>query len=253
MSALVYRPDIDGLRAVALIAILFLHVGIDITPGGFVGVDMFFVISGYLIISIIQKQLAQGTFTMTDFLSRRVRRIFPAAFVLVAGTLIAGWFLLAPFDYAELGRSARYNALFSANFYFWQQAGYFDTASQLKPLLHTWSLAVEEQFYFLLPLLLMLIFRFKKNTRILILLFITLLSFFISWWEVKHNIEAAYFLLHSRAWELLLGGLLSFVPTRLNQNTLLSNIVGGLGLLTLLILFVSYEETMQFPTTNQHN
>lgn len=248
-SALAYRADVDGLRALALIPILFFHVGIDITPGGFIGVDMFFVISGYLIIAIIQRQMTQGVFTLTDFMARRVRRIFPAAFILLVSVLIAGWFLLGPYDYAELGKSARYNALFSANFYFWQQTGYFDTAANLKPLLHTWSLAVEEQFYFLLPLLLLLIQRFQQSTRLLIIAAITLASFMASWWVVRQDIDTAYYLLHTRAWELLLGGLLAFVPTRLNQNRVIAGMIGGAGFLTLIALFITYHHppAMQFP------
>jgi len=118
MAATTYRPDIDGLRGLAMFPILFLHAGLSLTPGGFIGVDIFFVISGYLIIDIVRNQLAAGKFSLLDFMSRRVRRIFPAAFVTVSLTLLAGWFLLGPYDYQQLAISTRYNVLFSANFFF---------------------------------------------------------------------------------------------------------------------------------------
>ena len=127
MASITYRPDIDGMRGIAMFPILFMHAGFNWLPGGFVSVDLFFVISGYLIVDIVRTQLAQGRFRIRDFLTRRVRRLFPAAFATVALTLIAGWFLLGPYDYQQLARSARYNVLFSANFFFFSTFNMFNS------------------------------------------------------------------------------------------------------------------------------
>jgi peptidoglycan/LPS O-acetylase OafA/YrhL len=166
-----YRPDIDGLRAVAVLAVIFFHAGISF-DGGFVGVDLFFVISGYLITGIISKKLSLGKFSILDFYVRRVRRIFPALTLMVVVVLVAGWFYLLPHDYKLLARSAYWQSQFLANVHFWKAEGYFAQESELKPLLHTWSLAVEEQFYVLFPPLLWLLHRFAKRATVWIILLI---------------------------------------------------------------------------------
>jgi len=152
-----YRPDIDGLRAVAVLSILFFHVGIKHFSGGYVGVDIFFVISGYLITSIIVRELTAGEFSIARFYERRVRRILPALTVVVVATLLAGLVLLNPAQLEDLGRSATATSVFSSNIFFFLGSGYFDGSSELKPLLHTWSLAVEEQYYIFFPFLLIVI------------------------------------------------------------------------------------------------
>ena len=152
--SLTYRPDIDGLRAIAVLSVVFYHAGLGF-PGGYVGVDVFFVISGYLITSLILKDLERGSFSMVNFWERRIRRIFPALAVMVAATMLAGWFLLLPQDLATLGASVVAQSLLVSNFYFWRTTNYFGGANEEKPLLHTWSLAVEEQFYLIFPIALM--------------------------------------------------------------------------------------------------
>ena len=149
-----YRKDIDGLRAVAVLSVVFYHAGLGF-PGGYVGVDVFFVISGYLITALILKDLERGSFSMANFWERRIRRIFPALAVMVAVTCVAGWFLLLPRDLAKLGASVIAQSLLVSNFYFWRTTNYFGGANEEKPLLHTWSLAVEEQFYLIFPIALM--------------------------------------------------------------------------------------------------
>lgn|GEM_PF-104644 len=149
-----YRPDIDGLRAIAVLSVVFYHAGLGF-PGGYVGVDVFFVISGYLITALILKDLERGSFSMANFWERRIRRIFPALAVMVAVTCVAGWFLLLPEDLAKLGASVIAQSLLVSNFYFWRTTNYFGGANEEKPLLHTWSLAVEEQFYLIFPIALM--------------------------------------------------------------------------------------------------
>ncbi|MGB4866995.1 MAG: acyltransferase, partial [Hyphomicrobium sp.] len=158
-AALPYRPDIDGLRAVAVLAVVLFHAKLGAISGGYVGVDIFFVISGYLITSIVVREIGEGTFSLADFYERRIRRIFPALFVVVFASLIAGWNILTPKDYADLAKSAMNTAIFMSNFAFNQTAGYFAPAAEAQPLLHTWSLAVEEQFYVIAPLALWFLYR----------------------------------------------------------------------------------------------
>lgn len=158
-KSLDYRADIDGLRAIAVLSVVFYHAGLGF-PGGYVGVDVFFVISGYLITALILKDLERGSFSMANFWERRICRIFPALAVMVAVTCVAGWFLLLPEDLAKLGASVIAQSLLVSNFYFWRTTNYFGGANEEKPLLHTWSLAVEEQFYLIFPIALMAIWAF---------------------------------------------------------------------------------------------
>ena len=146
-----YRPDIDGLRAIAILAVLAFHALPAALPGGFVGVDVFFVISGYLITGIILGDLAQAKFDFTGFYVRRIRRIFPALATVLAACLCAGWFVLYAGDYAALGKHVAGGAGFVSNLLLWNESGYFDQEARLKPLLHLWSLGIEEQFYLLWP------------------------------------------------------------------------------------------------------
>jgi peptidoglycan/LPS O-acetylase OafA/YrhL len=164
-ASLDYRPDIDGLRAVAVLGVLLFHLDFVWIPGGYVGVDIFFVISGYLITKIIIEQKAKGEFSFLQFYQRRVRRLLPAFLVTLLATLVGAVLLFSP-DHMERVGGAGLAALFSvSNFYFWQEAGYFDAASHLKPLLHSWSLSVEEQFYFLWPALLIMALTWGAKTR----------------------------------------------------------------------------------------
>ncbi len=158
MSSRSYRSDIDGLRAIAVIIVVFYHAPLGF-HGGYVGVDVFFVISGFLITSLIVSDLEQGQFSLLQFWERRIRRIYPALCLTVLVTLLAGWFLLLPIDYAALCKSAVAQGLLVSNFHFWQTSDYFGIAAEDRPLLHTWSLAVEEQFYIVLPFVLTFLFR----------------------------------------------------------------------------------------------
>lgn len=247
MSTLAYRRDIDGLRAVAVIAVVLFHFGVPGFTGGFVGVDVFFVISGYLITSIIWNQRQAGRFSFVEFWARRARRILPALFAMIIAVLAVGWFLLAPKDYEELGRSVRYQVMFVSNILFMRQDGYFDVASDLKPLLHTWSLAVEEQFYIIFPLLLTLLSSRLKHWR-LALFGVLLVSFGLSVWAIQHHPEKAFFLLPMRAWELLAGAMLAVAPKhawRLKPLAAQALSLLGMGLI-LLAVFV-YDKSTPFP------
>jgi peptidoglycan/LPS O-acetylase OafA/YrhL len=210
-----YRPEVDGLRAVAVLIVVFYHAGLGFS-GGFIGVDVFFVISGYLITSLILKDAQRGTFTLSNFWQRRIRRIMPAAVVLVVFTLVVGWFILLPEDFVGLGNSALSQTFFAANIYFWRTLDYFSVAADEKPLLHTWSLAVEEQFYVFFPALLLVLFRFRplrtKTALLSIFLAGTAASFALSLWSLVEAPLASFYLLPSRAWELLLGSVLALLP-----------------------------------------
>lgn len=208
-QVLPYRRDIDGLRALAVVAVICYHLGMAAVPGGFVGVDVFFVISGFLISGGIQRDIAAGRFKLLDFYDRRFRRIFPALFAMMALTWIAAWFLFLPDDYRSLGGSMVAATLFVSNFLFWIQADYFTGPVDLKPLVHTWSLAVEEQFYILLPLLLWGVARFLRGRFLMVTLVVAIASFLASVAMVRLAPSAAFYLLPSRGWELLAGALLS--------------------------------------------
>lgn len=247
MTTLAYRRDIDGLRAIAVLAVVLFHFGVPGITGGFVGVDVFFVISGFLITSIIWRERQAGRFSFIDFWARRARRILPALFVMMAATLAVGWFLLAPKDYEELGRSAHYQVIFTSNLLFSRQHGYFDVSSDIKPLLHTWSLAVEEQFYIVFPLLLTLFSSRLKHWR-LALFAVLLGSFGMSVWAVAHEPQKAFFLLHLRAWELLAGAMLAVMPMRdWRASPALAQGVSLVSMALILIAVLGFDATTPFP------
>ena len=207
-----YRPDIDGLRAVAVLSVVAYHALPWGMPGGFIGVDVFFVISGYLITRLIAADIERQRFSIASFYVRRTKRIFPALFVVLFTTLALGTWLLTPSELGQLGKTIAATAGFVSNFAFWQDTGYFDTAAEMKPLLHTWSLAVEEQFYVLWPLSLLLIHG-RRHARGA-LLAIVAVSFAGSCYLTIRHQPTAFFLLPPRVWELLLGAALAlgYVP-----------------------------------------
>jgi peptidoglycan/LPS O-acetylase OafA/YrhL len=202
-----YRPDIDGLRAIAVLSVLAFHAFPARLPGGFAGVDVFFVISGFLIGRIILQALEQDRFSFVDFYERRIRRIFPALIVLIAAALTFGWFALLSDEYDRLGRHAVGNGAFFANVIFYREAGYFDDA-ELKPLLHLWSLSIEEQFYLLWPLLLYSVRRSRIGALVLPLGMVAA-SFAWNLHGIGHDVPATFFLLPTRLWEMAAGTVLA--------------------------------------------
>jgi peptidoglycan/LPS O-acetylase OafA/YrhL len=247
MQTLGNRRDIDGLRALAVIPVVLFHYGFNGFSGGFVGVDVFFVISGYLITTIICREIEAGRFSFRDFWARRARRIIPALSLVMAAALIAGWLLLPPNDYAQLGRAVRYQAMFISNVLFMRQDGYFDPASEFKPLLHTWSLAVEEQYYVLFPLLMVLITRYFRHWRWM-LFALLLLSFALNIWTVTRQPDAAFFLLPMRAWELLCGAMLAVVPiSEQKLRPWIYQVVSLAGLSAVLIAVCRFDDNTRFP------
>ena len=200
-----YRPDIDGLRALAILSVVLYHGGLIRISGGFTGVDIFFVISGYLIGGQICAQIRAGTFSFTGFYRRRAKRILPAFFAVLVFVLTAGLVLLSPNDLTRLARSACAAAVSVSNILFWHSASYFDTRSDLNPLLMTWSLGVEEQFYAVIPLLLVLVFRIRRNRIVSAVLIVSALSFLFSWIALAGHPALVFYMLPARAWELGIG------------------------------------------------
>jgi peptidoglycan/LPS O-acetylase OafA/YrhL len=205
-----YRREIDGLRALAVLPVILFHAGFQSFNGGFVGVDIFFVISGYLITSIILAEMEAGTFTLASFYERRARRIFPALFVLMALCLPFAWLWLIPQDMKSFSQSLVTVLAFSSNIFFWQTSGYFQTEAELQPLLHTWSLAVEEQYYLLFPIFIVLTWRFGKTWILKSLVVVFMISIASAYWGSTNRPAFTFFLLPTRGWELLIGGFIAF-------------------------------------------
>lgn len=206
---LAYRSDIQGLRAIAVLAVLVFHAFPRYLPGGFVGVDVFFVISGFLITGGIRKSIERGTFTVGDFYARRVRRIFPALLVVLVACLAFGWQTMLAEDLTQLAKHVFGGATFSSNLVLWQEAGYFDKASEAKPLLHLWSLGIEEQFYILWPALMWLAWKQRVSPMVLIAV-TALASFVLNVNGVRTSPTATFYSPLSRSWELLLGAALAY-------------------------------------------
>ena len=204
-----YRPDIDGLRAVAVLLVVFHHAFPQLLKSGFIGVDVFFVISGFLISTIIFQNLELGTFSFPDFYKRRVKRIFPALSLVLLASFVCGWFVLLPADYKQLGKHMAAGAGFVSNFAFWNESGYFDSGSKLKPLLHLWSLGIEEQYYIFWPFIVLYAWK-RKISLFKVCLVLLALSFAINVFTAKNNAVAAFYSPLSRFWELLIGSVLAY-------------------------------------------
>ncbi|WP_150305357.1 acyltransferase family protein [Pseudomonas saliphila] len=248
-SDLLYRPDIDGLRAVAVLAVVIFHAFPAALPGGFIGVDIFFVISGYLISTIIYKSLQGERFSYADFYARRIRRIFPPLILMIATTLALGWHVLLPVEYAQLAKHSLGGFGFVANIVLWQETGYFDTAAEFKPLLHLWSLGVEEQFYLFWPVLAVAAWRLKCLGWLLIVLLAG--SFLVNILSVGPSPAAAYFLLPARAWEMLAGAALAWVqfrhPARLLFSSRVATVLAALGITLIGAGLVLIDKHNAFP------
>lgn len=242
-----YRPDIDGLRAIAVLLVVIFHGFPTVLPGGFVGVDVFFVISGYLITSNIIDTLRRDYFSLLGFYARRVRRIFPALAVVLLACLAVGWFELFFDEYRLLGRHVAAGAYFVSNLLLWSEVGYFDTAADRKPLLHLWSLGVEEQFYIAYPIILWAIFRFK--TRPLpILIALGAISFIYSALEAAPNSPSAFYSPFSRFWQLNVGGILACLGTSLTrQIERRSSILALMGLLAIFCASIGLSQQSAYP------
>lgn len=246
-----YRADIDGLRALAVLAVVIYHAFPTKLQGGFVGVDIFFVISGYLISTIIFSNLANNTFHFSTFYIRRVKRIFPALALVLSATLIMGWLVLLTDEFKQLNRHISSGTVFVSNFILWGESGYFDSSAEKKPLLHLWSLGIEEQFYIVWPFLAWLSWQYQK--RVLPLLLVSLaLSFALNLYWVSHDTTAAFYSPLTRFWELAAGSLLAYLITQRhlvpNRFTAVqSHIMATVGLGLLLGALLLLDNDQPFP------
>ncbi|MEI8024977.1 MAG: acyltransferase family protein [Pseudomonadota bacterium] len=266
-----YRPDIDGLRAVAVLSVVAFHAFPSWIKGGFIGVDIFFFISGYLISTIIFENLDRGTFSFSEFYARRIKRIFPALLLVLISCFAFGWFALLADEYKQLGRHIAAGAGFISNFILWNESGYFDNSAESKPLLHLWSLGIEEQFYIVWPLLLW--FARKRKLNLLIITFvIAIASFLLNIKVIKHDMVATFYSPQTRFWELLSGSLLAWVTlykkdafsnfkckvdyclSRIVYSEkqeadckILSNVISVFGLLLLVYGFWTINKELSFP------
>ena len=252
-----YRPEIDGLRAIAVISVILYHAkitlfGQGVFDGGFLGVDIFFVISGYLISSIILKEkINTGMFSFAHFYQRRARRILPALFFVMILSYPLAWFYLLPNSFIDFSRSILSSLIFSSNFYFWVEAQeYAATSSLLKPFLHTWSLSVEEQFYIIFPIFLLIIYRFFKNHILLIFIFFFLTSIIFAQWGSITNPSLNFYMLPSRMWELLAGSILAFLELKFGRDNkrMHNQIFNPIGIFLIFYSFIFFNDQMNLPS-----
>jgi peptidoglycan/LPS O-acetylase OafA/YrhL len=246
-----YRREIDGLRALAVLPVILFHAGFETFSGGFVGVDVFFVISGYLITMIILAELEQGKFSLVNFYERRARRILPALFLVMLVSIPFAWFWLMPSDMRDFSQSLVAVSAFASNILFWRESGYFDPAAELKPLLHTWSLAVEEQYYVLFPLFLNLFWRLGKRSILVILGILFVVSLAVAQWSVYAEPAAAFYLLPTRGWELLIGAFAAFYLSQSNRKDFgreIGEIGGWLGISLIVYGMFAFGKSTPFPS-----
>ena len=249
-----YRPEIDGLRAIALIPVIFFHAGFEQFSGGFIGVDVFFVISGYLITTIILSEKEKGTFSLVNFYERRARRILPALYLVMLISLPFAWFWLFPSDMKDFSQSLVAVSVFASNILFWQETGYWGVDNELKPLLHTWSLAVEEQYYVLFPIFLMVMWRFRKRWILGSFMLFAAASLLVSQWAAYNHPTANFFLLPTRAWELAIGASIAFYFVYRKQtihvllsHTFVDEIMSFLGLFMIAYSVIAFNKATPFP------
>jgi peptidoglycan/LPS O-acetylase OafA/YrhL len=247
-----YRAEIDGLRALAVIPVILFHAGFSLFGGGFVGVDVFFVISGYLITTILLKELNNDSYSLAIFYQRRARRILPALFFVALVCIPFAWFWLPPKDMLDFAQSLSAVSIFSSNLYFLSESNYFDIEVELKPLLHTWSLAVEEQYYVFFPLLLALIWRVRKQAMTPTLLILAGLSLYFAQWTAYNYPKAGFYLLPTRGWELLIGSLVAISAFKGNILSWIKPQLNGLlslcGLAFIVIAVFIFDKHTPFPS-----
>ena len=248
MSSIAYRSDIDGLRAIAVLSVVFCHANPAWLPGGYVGVDIFFVISGFLISSIVYREVVTGEFTFANFYVRRIKRILPVFFVVLAVVLVAGSLLFSAREMTYLGKSARYATLFGSNFYFADMLDYFAPDKSEMPLLHTWSLAVEEQYYFIWPLLMLLLVKLRKRQMLAITALIGVTSFIFATIFAMNSDTSSwnYYQLPSRMGELMIGSMLAITRPAVKY----ANVMAALGMGLIVASFLMLSDKSVFPGYN---
>lgn len=251
---MIYRPEIDGLRALAVVPVVLFHAGVPHLDGGFVGVDVFFVISGYLITSIILRELQDGRFSIAHFYERRARRILPALYLVMAVSALLAHTWMLPDEYKNFGQSVLATALFSNNVLLYLTSGYWDLASEFKPLLHTWSLGVEEQYYVVFPIAMLACWRYLRGRTFELLVVLAVVSFLASLWCAVHYPRANFYLLPTRAWEILLGAICAFHLARQPSpvdgalpTTATSQLGSALGIALIVLSVLLIEKQHSWP------
>jgi peptidoglycan/LPS O-acetylase OafA/YrhL len=241
-----YRREIDGLRAVAVLPVILFHAGFNVFSGGYVGVDVFFVISGYLITSILIAELEQGNFSIARFYERRARRILPALFFVMFACLPFAYIWMLPSQLKDFAQSLVAVVFFASNVLFWREDGYFAAAAELKPLLHTWSLAVEEQYYLLFPIFLLVLWRFGRQRVFWSVVAVAVLSLLLAEWGWRNKPSANFYSAPTRAWELLAGSICAFMTVGRAQRS--SNVLSALGLALIVFAIFAYNDSTPFPS-----
>ena len=241
-----YRAEIDGLRAIAVVSVILFHAGFESFSGGFVGVDVFFVISGYLITTILIEDIQSGRFSVSNFYERRARRILPVLFFVMLTCIPFAWMWMFPYQISEFTQSLMAVSFFVSNMFFWKKSDYFGPENGELPLLHTWSLAVEEQYYVLFPLFLLLTWRIGKNRVFWIIIVLATLSLMLSEWGWRNKPDANFYLLISRAWEIFSGSIAAFILQ--SRGVKSSNILSFSGLSAILFAIFVFDSTTPFPS-----
>ena len=249
-SGIRYRPEIDGLRAIAVIPVILFHAGFNLFSGGYIGVDVFFVISGYLITTIIHVNKENRTFSIISFYERRARRIFPALFFVVLACIPFAWLWMLPYEFKDFSESIVSIALFTSNFLFWHKNAYFEAPTALNPLIHTWSLAVEEQFYLIFPFLMIFLHKFNKFILIMALTLIAACSLGLAHWASHTHPSANFYLLSTRAWELGIGAILAVITGNRTSSSpgWIAQIGSATGLCAILCAVFAFNATVPFPS-----
>ena len=241
-----YRAEIDGLRALAVIPVIFFHAGFELFSGGFVGVDIFFVISGYLITSILIEEIENKKFSIIRFYERRARRILPALFLVMFFSILLAWILLSDTALNKFGNSVIGLSFFISNLVFWKQQGYFEEYSELNPLLHTWSLSVEEQYYVIFPIFLLLVWSFGRTKVFWIIVVMAVISLLISEWGWRNKPVANFYLTPTRIWELFVGSIAALIIQ--SRGVMKNNFLALLGLSIIFLSIFVYDESTPFPS-----
>jgi peptidoglycan/LPS O-acetylase OafA/YrhL len=241
-----YRAEIDGLRALAVVPVILFHAGFELFSGGFVGVDVFFVISGYLITTILIEDIENKRFSILNFYERRARRILPALFLVILVCIPFSWMWMLPSQMKDFSQSLVAVSLFASNILFWRESGYFDAVAEEKPLLHTWSLAVEEQYYVLFPIFLILAWRFGKNKVFWMIVVMAAISLLLSEWGWRNQATANFYFAPTRAWELFAGSIAAFIVQK--RGVQKNNILALLGLVAIVFSILVYDESIPFPS-----
>ncbi|MDC3279512.1 acyltransferase [Gammaproteobacteria bacterium] len=241
-----YRAEIDGLRALAVVPVILFHAGFELFSGGFVGVDVFFVISGYLITTILIEEIETNRFSMINFYERRARRILPALFFVMLACIPFAWMWMHPRELVDFSQSLVAVSLFASNIFFWQKNGYFAAPAEETPLLHTWSLAIEEQYYLLFPIFLFLAWRFGKNKVFWVIVVLAAISLTLSEWSWRNHATANFYLAPTRAWELFAGSITAFVVQK--RGVQANNTLSLIGLTAIVSSIFAYDANTPFPS-----